>query len=199
MSIEFFPDITPSRSAFKVDPNTKVVYNPYNRVETIIADAGDKWLVQLQWAFLTRSQIRDIRVFLLTLKGQSGVCYLKDTAHRNEGIWTGTPKVNGANQYGNILNVDGFPASTKVALAGDRFSVSHRMHELIADATTHASGQVQLKFEPEIINSPADNDPLIHATPYSKFFLKSAKEIPTFSQNKLGIKNVKLNFVEAIR
>ena len=127
------------------------------------------------------------------------MCYLKDTAHQNEGNWSGTAKVNGANQYGTILNVTGFTANTKVALAGDRFTINDRMHELTQDATTNGSGQTTLHFEPEITAPPAHSAVLIHINPYGKFYLKSPKEIPSFSQNKRGVRNVKINFVESLR
>ncbi|MGL4489215.1 MAG: hypothetical protein ACRCU5_07215 [Rhizobiaceae bacterium] len=199
MAIKFLPAMTPSRSAFRIMPASKAIFNPYSNVETIIEEPGDKWVVDLAWKFLKPLELRELRSFLHALRGQAGRCFITDTAHRNLGSWAGTPRVYGPGQYGNILTVSGFTANATVAKAGDRFTVSNRLHELTEDAVTSGTGSVVLRFEPEIINPPAANEPVIHTNPYCAFMLKSPDQIPTFSQAKSGAKDVSISFIEAIR
>lgn len=199
MSIQFLPNITPSRSSFKIVPASKVVINPFSRVETPIQEPGDKWMVSLQWRFLTTAELRQLRAFLHSLRGQSGMCYIRDTAHSNLGTWPGTPKVYGANQYGNVLTCNGFTASRLVAKAGDRFTLNDRLHELTQDATSNTSGVAVLRFEPEIITPPANGTALIHGDPFGRFYLSNPNDIPDFSQNAKGARDVRVSFTEALR
>jgi len=198
MTIEFITDITPSRSAFKIEPATRVLVNPYSRVETVIATPGDRWKVHLSWTFLTKAETRELRAFLTSLRGQANRCYIKDTAHSNEGTWAGAPVTVGVAQYGNLLNCQGFtPGATM--LRGDRFELNGRLHELIKDTTADGSGNATLTFEPEIITPPGDSEAINHAAPFGTFMLRSANSIPSFSQTKMGSRNVKVDFVESLR
>ncbi len=200
MSIEHLPAPTPSRSGFRIIPATKAVFNPYNRVETIYSDAGDKWEASLAWRYLTRQQLRTLRAFLIGLKGQQGKLYLSDTSHSNEGTWSGSPVTASANQYGSTLTVTGFNTNeTGVAKAGDRFTLNGRLHEVTKDANSDATGTATLYFEPEIINPTTGSEPLITTNPYSTFMLADPKQIPTFSQSAKGAENIKLKFLEVLR
>lgn len=199
MSINFLPAITPSRSSFKIVPASQAIFNPYSRVETIIEEPGDKWHVSLAWRFLRPAELRELRAFLHSLRGQSGRCYIRDTAHSNAGAWPGSPRVGAAGQYGNILSAVGFTGSRLVARAGDRFTLNGRLHEITADATSNSSGAAVLRFEPEIITPPAPNTPITHAQPFGTFMLRDPSQIPDFSQAKSGARDVSIGFIEALR
>ncbi|NQZ03590.1 hypothetical protein [Idiomarina sp.] len=194
-----FPDIEPTRSGFTISFATKSMLSPYNQVEEIWEEPGDKWHISLRWAFLTKAEGRRLRAHLLALRGHSGVTFIEDTAHSNDGSWNGTPVVHGSNQYGVQLTARGFAASQTVAKAGDRFQLGNRLHELTEDAVSNASGIVTLNFQPEIITIPLDGDFLIHNRPRVRAMLKDPEKLPSFSGTKAGFRNIQVDFQEALR
>lgn len=105
--------------------------------------------------------------FALSLRGRKGTFLAGDPSGRiPRGVGGGTPLVKGAGQTGSTLLVDGCPISTTNWLKkGDYFQLgtgsSARLHKLIENANTNASGEVTLEFVPTLRTSPADNAPLI--------------------------------------
>lgn len=196
--MEFFPDITPSTSAFTVVPAATAKYNPFSQVETIFDNPGDKWSAKLQWSFLRKAEVRDVRGFLNSLAG-FGRFYLRDTAHQNLGYWASAITVSGANQYGKVLTVAGAPANTTFAPICDRFTIDGFLYELTQDATADANGKATLHFTPELRRMPLDGTVLITTDPYGTFMMKDPSQIPTFSQTKSGAKDVAIDLIEAIR
>ena len=105
--------------------------------------------------------------FALSLRGRKGTFLAGDPSGRiPRGVGGGTPLVKGAGQTGSTLLLDGCPISTTNWLKkGDYFQLgtgsSARLHKLIENANTNASGEVTLEFVPTLRTSPADNAPLI--------------------------------------
>ena len=84
--------------------------------------------------------------------------------------------VNGADQTGATLAVDGLQASkTDVFKAGDYFQVgtgsSSRLHMVTADADSNASGEATLDIWPPLRSSPADNAAVTVSSPKGVFRL----------------------------
>lgn len=197
--MNLFPDIEPSRSGFTLIFATKVMESPYNKVEEIWEEPGDKWQISLSWSFLTKAEGRQLRAHLLALRGHSGVTFIEDTSHSNDGSWNGVPVVNGANQYGVTLSVRGFAPSQTVAKAGDRFQLGNRLHELTQDVVSNGAGVATLNFQPEIITVPNDGAEIIHNRPRVRAMVKDPSKLPSFSGTKAGFRNIQVEFTEALR
>jgi len=194
-----FPEISPSKCSFKVQPNDKALFSPYNQVEEIWQGSGEKWLVSLLWNRLKRDDGIVLRGHLNTLHGRVNRTKIRDFAHINKGGFAGAPSVATAGQYGLALNVKGFIANSSVAFVGDRFEVSGRLHELTADVISDLSGNATLQVWPEIINSPAINESLITSNPRSKFMMKDPMQIPDFSKSARFFENIRIDFIETLR
>jgi len=87
-----------------------------------------------------------------------------------------SPLVNGADQTGATLAIDGVQASkAAVFKAGDYFQLgsgsSARLHMVTADATSNGSGEATLDIWPPLRASPADNAGLTIASPKGVFRL----------------------------
>ncbi len=200
MSIIEMPQIiTPSRSSFTILPSTQAQFNPYSQVEQIWDEAGDKWIVSLQWTLLPSADGRALRASLNALRGQVNILRVGDAAHSNIGAWPGTPRVFGAGQYGTILQVTDLGSNEFVAAIGDRFQLGNRMHELTASVVSDGLGQATLYFTPEIITPPSNNAALITQDIKGLFMLKDATHIPTFSRSRRFFRSVSLDLIEAIR
>jgi hypothetical protein len=196
--LDTFQPPTPSRSGFVVRPAVEAKYNPFNGVETIVEEPGDKWHATLYWAFVRTGDLRYMRGFL-NKHINYGKFYLRDTAHKNLGPWTGTTTVNGTNQDGKVLFVNSPITNGLVGAICDRFTLDGHIYELTEDAYTDANGNALLRFTPELRTIPADGAQLITVNPYGTFMLKNPNQIPDFSQNRLGKKGVTIEFIEALR
>ena len=197
--MNLFPEIEPTRSGFTLLPATKIMESPYNQVEEVWEEPGDKWHISLRWAFLTKAEGRQLRAHLLALRGHSGVTFIEDTAHQNEGSWNGVPVVHGADQYGVTLDIRGLAPSQTIGKAGDRFQLGNRLHELTEDAQSNGSGVATLTFQPEIATVPTDGDAIIHDRPRVRAMLKDPSKLPSFSGTKAGFRNIQVEFQEALR
>lgn len=82
-----------------------------------------------------------------------------------------TMLVNGANQTGRSINVDGLPNSTTVLTAGQFVTIGNQLLQLTANVTTNGSGQATLTFEPAIRAAPADNATVEFKNPYALMYL----------------------------
>lgn len=84
----------------------------------------------------------------------------------------GSPRVNGAGQLGQTLNMDGF--STYTARDGQFFSIAHatgrHLHMVRLDHAAVA-GSMALTFRPMLRKSPADNTVVELASPMIEGFL----------------------------
>lgn len=199
MAIIDMPNVAPSKSAWNMQFASKADFNPYSQVEQVWDEPGDKWIVKLSYKNLPHAQGRELRGALMALRGQVNKLRIKDWAHSNMGSWAGTPKVRGVDQVGLILTIDGMSVNSTIGYVGDRFQLGTRVHELTQDAATNSSGIVTLKFVPEIINPPADNEPLILLEPSGLFILKDPKQIPDFSKTVRVFPLIQLDLVEALR
>lgn len=193
-----FPDIPRTRSGFKIQPATRLIRSPYNQVEEIWEEPGDMWQARLGFSFLTKAEARLLRSTLTGLRGHVGTLFIHDTAHSNEGSWNGVPVVDGMDEYGVTLNVRNFAVSQVVAKRGDRFQLNNRLHELTEDVLSDGTGRALLKFQPEIKTIPVDGDPLISEDPKGLFRLSNPNQIPDWSGTKAGVRNVQIEFVEAL-
>lgn len=83
-----------------------------------------------------------------------------------------TVRVKGADQTGNTLITDGWPASVTVLKAGMFVTVADQLLQLTSNVTTNASGEVTLTFKPALRVAPADNTVIEYKNPYCLMFLK---------------------------
>lgn len=79
---------------------------------------------------------------------------------------------SGTAQTGTGLNVKGLPVSTAgLLLPGDWFEVNGELKRATAALNSDAGGLGYLQFEPPLVYSPADNEPIIVNTPLGRFIL----------------------------
>lgn len=84
--------------------------------------------------------------------------------------------VQGASQTGNGLLIDQLPTSTDgLLLRGDLFEINGELKRVTAALNSDGSGIGYLQFDPPLVRSPADNDPVHMALPLSRFVVSEAK------------------------
>lgn len=142
--------------------------SPITRTRQDVARVGSFWA-----ATMTIPKLRDpvivgqwIAFFLKVVEGDS--FYLSPPAV-SPSVVTGTPRINGAAQTGQLLDVDGFGAACAIK-AGTFFcfdtSTFRELHAVVDDGTANGSGVLNdLSIRPMIRKSPADNALLNFTTP----------------------------------
>jgi hypothetical protein len=101
-------------------------------------------------------------------------------------VQTTTTASTGTSQTGNTLPVKGLPASTSgLLLPGDYFEINGEIKQATAALNSDAAGLGYLQFEPALVRSPADNDPVIVIDPMGKFLVSNIKV-----QNQFGTQAV---------
>lgn len=82
--------------------------------------------------------------------------------------------VAGGSQTGNALTVDALPTSTSaLLLPGDFFSVGGEIKFATNILDGDSSGAGYLQFEPALVRSPLDNDPIVIFDPIGKFLVSN--------------------------
>ena len=86
------------------------------------------------------------------------------------------PKVDGASQTGNVLNIDGLqPGKANAFPAGSYIQIgtgsSARLYMVTADADADYNGEAALDIEPAIITAPSDNADIVYQSPVGVFRL----------------------------
>lgn len=139
---------------------------------------GQMWHATLNYPPLERADAERLIVFLLSLDGQYGTFTMSPPdAGTPRGPAGGTPLVNGADQSGTDLDIDGLPVSSSVYLEGDYIQLgsglSARLHKILSDVTSDGSGEATISLWPRIKSSsvPSDNDPIVTSSPVGLFRL----------------------------
>lgn len=195
-----FPSLPVSRCLFVPQFNTKISRSAFSNHEHIIENPGELWVVQYSFRVLTNAQGRILKQHLSQLRGSVNKSRLYDTKFKEQtGTWAGVPRVNGANQYGLILEADGFNPNQLVAGALDRCLINDQLMEINEDCYSDEFGRTTLKFTNELRNMPTDNSVIISDVDSLKTIGRWVKpeQIQQLSGNARVYQNVTLDFEEA--
>ena len=157
--------------------------SPFTLQSQVQEFAGQRMEVEATLPAMTRAQSEYWNAFMLKLNGRRGTFLLGDPAGKKpRGVSTGTPVVNGAGQTGNELLTTGWTNSiTGILLAGDYIQIgtgsSARLHKVLDDANSNASGQATLLLWPSLRSSPANSAPIVTSNTVGVFRLASNEMI----------------------
>lgn len=145
-----------------------VTESPYTLGQQAFKWPGERWSVSFRMPTITRRDVAaDWISFGAKLQGRYGRFLLGDPLGRvPRGVATGSPVVSGAGQTGNSLNTTGWAPSTSFIMRkGDYIqlgiSENARLHLVVDDVNSDASGNAVLKIEPALRVSPADGSSII--------------------------------------
>lgn len=166
------------------------------------AYSGQTWQADITLPPMKRDDAEQWIAWLISLRGQYGTFLLNDpSATTPRGSAGGTPLVNGASQTGGTINLDGCTASqTGWLKAGDYIQLgsgsSSRLHKVLQDADSDASGEVSLEIWPHIRTSPVDNSAVTTSTAKGVFRLASNEQ--AWSVNEASIYGLTFGAFEAL-
>ena len=157
---------SPAPSALKIQSYqpTRVSLS-HNLRRSVRTNGAQRWVITADWVGLTRAQFAPIQAFVLAQRGQWDTFTAALPAHKlPQGVATGTPVVNGANQQGRSLATRGWTANlVGVMKAGDFLGIAGqtKVYMVTADANSDSTGSVTLLIEPALLMVPSDNVSLV--------------------------------------
>jgi hypothetical protein len=181
-----------------------VIYemSPFTFAGQAQASSGQMWQADVTLPPMKREDAEKWIAWLVSLRGQFGTFNMGDpSAATPRGVATGTPRVNGASQTGEDLNIDGCTANVTGWLkAGDYIQLGSgataTLHKVLADVNTNASGEATLSLWPHIRSAPADNATVVVSDTVGRFRLASNES--SWSVNEATIYGISFSAREAI-
>ena len=181
-----------------------VIYemSPFTFAGQAQASSGQMWQADVTLPPMKREDAEKWIAWLVSLRGQFGTFNMGDpSAATPRGVATGTPRVNGASQTGEDLNIDGCTANVTGWLkAGDYIQLgtagTATLHKVLADVNTNASGETTLSLWPHIRSAPADNATVVVSDTVGRFRLASNES--SWSINEATIYGITFSAREAI-
>jgi len=177
--LTFPTHIGPHSVTFRqVNANT-LTQSPFTYKQQSVAHAGQRWEADIFLPPMGHADARAWIGWLVSLKGYNGTFLMGDPlAATPRGSAGGTPLVNGANQSGDELILDGATASqTGWLKAGDYIQLGSAgtttLHMVMADADSDGSGNVTLDIWPDLRSSPANNATVVVSSTLGQWRLNS--------------------------
>lgn len=179
--------------------------SPFTGKQQVYRHPAQMWEADITLPAMKRDEAETWNAFLLRLRGQFGTFLLGDpngaTPRGSAASSAGTPRVRGANQTGDELNIDGLPISTTGYLkAGDYIQLGtasdSTLHKVLEDVNSNSSGQATLNLWPRVRTAPADNA-LITVSDAKGVFRLSSNE-SGWDINEASIYGVTFGAVEAL-
>lgn len=176
--------------------------SPFTYAQQVVAHSGQRWEADITLPPMKRADAEQWIAWLVSLRGQLGTFTLGDpTGATPRGLAGGTPVVNGADQVGGTLAIDGCTASqTGWLKAGDYIQLGSgttaTLHKVLQDANSDGSGNVSLDIWPYIRSAPTDGSIVVTSNTVGKFRLASNEQ--NWSINEASIYGMTFGAVEAI-
>lgn len=185
--------------SLRIMAGAAMLRSPWSFATQVQEHTGQLWMAEVSIAPHQRAYAEPWVGFLEALKGPVGTFLMGDPWGKNpRGTATGTPLVKGASQTGETLLTDGWTINiTGILKAGDYIQIGQRLYKVKQDANSNGSGDATLEIGPRLRESPADNAPIITASPKGLFRLNSV-EVPLFDLDRERLYSVSFTAVEAI-
>lgn len=184
---------------------TAMTMSPFTYKQQIHTHTGKRWEAEVQLPALKYDDAEDWIAWLLSLNGMSGSFLMGDpnraTPRGSAGTAAGTPVVNGADQTGSSLSIDGLPASvTGYLKAGDYIQLgagaSANLFKVVVDVDTNSSGEATLDLWPNILTAPSDNAVVIVTSAKGRWRLNSGQQ--DWSINNASIYGITFACVQVV-
>lgn len=179
--------------------------SPFSLTQQLVRHAGAQWKANINIPAVKREDAELWNSFMLRLRGRFGTFLLGDpngsTPRGTASGTPGTPRVNGASQTGNELDIDGLPLSANGYLkAGDYIQLgsgsTSRLYKVLQDVNSNGSGEATLNLWPDLRTSPADNSIVIVSNAKGVFRMSSNEA--SWSINNAGIYSISFGAMEAL-
>ena len=181
-----FPTVTGiANITLRAVNQTAMTMSPFTYKQQIHNHAGKRWEAEVQLPAMNYANAEEWIAWLLSLNGRAGTFTMGDpnraSARGSASATAGTPVVNGSDQTGASLSIDGLPASaTGYLKAGDYIQLGSAstasLYKVLTDVDTNASGEATLDLWPNILTAPSDNATVIVDSAVGRWRLNSGEQ-----------------------
>ena len=181
---------------------TAVSESVFTLRQQVFKHSGERWEAEVTLPQMARSDAEQWVAWLLSMRGREGTFLLGDPLGGTpRGSAGGTPRVNGANQTGDSISIDGCTASqTGWLKAGDYIQLGSgagsSLHKVLQDVSSNGAGQATIDVWPSIRTAPADNSAVVVNN--AKGVFRLATSSTEWSINEIAHWGVVFPAVEAI-
>lgn len=196
-SILAFPT-SPGLKQLQIEMNdtVSVSRSPFTGATQLQAWPGaDFWTGELTLPQLTATDAATWTAFLGECRGMTNTFYLGHPLYRApRGSASGAPLVSGVNQpMATTLNTKGWTASaTALLLPGDRIQVGYRLHVVLDQVNSDASGNAAVNIWPSIREATTDGEAITLNDPKGLFRLAENKRSILSTETRLSGVSFKL-------
>lgn len=190
---------------FSAENVVAISQSPFTLSQQIIAHKGQRWSASISLPPMKRVDAEEWIAFLLSLNGPVGTFLLGDPNGVNPqgsaSVTAGTPLVNGADQTGDTLSIDGLPVSVSGYLkAGDYIQlgsgVTSSLYKVLTTTNTNSLGQATLDIWPRLRTATIDNQAVTVVGAKGRFRL--ANGVQQWQINEISSYGITFDCVEAI-
>jgi hypothetical protein len=181
---------------------TAMTMSPFTYKQQIYNHSGQRWEAECQVPPLKRDDAEEWIAWLLSMNGRAGSFLMGDPlGDTARGTLGGTPVVNGADQVGGSLSIDGCSNNiTNWLKAGDYLQLGSgstaTLHKVLQNVNTDGSGQASLDLWPYMRTAPVDGSIVITSNAVGRFRLNSGEQDWTI--NNISSYGITFAAVEAI-
>lgn len=137
---------------------------------------GDYWMGSFELPRMTANQAAVWSAWQMELRGMLNVFALGDPLYKHPaGVAKGTPVINGVHAaMATSINTKGWQVNTyRQLLPGDYLQIGYRLHRVLDQANSDASGNSSLAIWPSLREALTDGTPIILREPKGLFRLTS--------------------------
>lgn len=156
-------ELYPTDMSMSLEWNNQVFTSPYNGKEQFTERSGERWIFKFEYKDMEEEQARVLAAFLNSMKGVIGRFYAKDFSfHTNRGRISGTPVVDGSDNYGSVCKIANAPSNRTLFERGDYVKIGSRLHMLTEKITSDSAGKATLVFQPPMLSVPVANSNIVY-------------------------------------
>jgi len=181
---------------------TAMSMSPFTYKQQIHNHSGQRWEVEVTLPPMQRADAEQWLAWLLSLNGMEGTFLMGDPLGATaRGSLGGTPVVNGANQTGQSLTIDGCtPSVTGWLKAGDYIQLgsdsTSTLHKVLVDVNTDTGGAADIDIFPAMRTAPEDGSTVTVSNCVGRFRLNSGQQ--DWSIDTASIYGITFGGLEAI-
>jgi len=181
---------------------TAMSMSPFTYKQQIHNHSGQRWEVEVTLPPMKRADAEQWLAWLLSLNGMEGTFLMGDPLGATaRGSLGGTPVVNGANQTGQSLTIDGCtPSVTGWLKAGDYIQLgsdsTSTLHKVLVDVNTDTGGAADIDIFPAMRTAPEDGSTVTVSNCVGRFRLNSGQQ--DWSIDTASIYGITFGGLEAI-
>ena len=202
-----YPRVLPTNIGFaqvtlRAVNQTAMTMSPFTYKQQIYNHSGQRWEAECQVPPLKRDDAEEWIAWLLSMNGRAGSFLMGDPlGDTARGTLGGTPVVNGADQVGGSLSIDGCSNNiTNWLKAGDYLQLGSgstaTLHKVLQNVNTDGSGQASLDLWPYMRTAPVDGSIVITSNAVGRFRLNSGEQDWTI--NNISSYGITFAAIEAI-